>query len=71
MAGDLASGRVAGRNCLKSQKAIFLDRDGMVNEHMGFLRSPEEFGLLPDVAEAVCGINGSGYFAIVVANQPS
>lgn len=70
VAGDLASGRVAARNLSKPQKVIFLDRDGTINKHEGFLWDIDDFELLPDVAEAVRSINGSGYLAIVATNQP-
>ena len=51
-------------------KAIFLDRDGVINKHLGFLRKSEEFELIPGVAEAIKTVNESGYLAIVVTNQP-
>lgn len=70
VSGDLHSGRVESRNLSKKQKAIFLDRDGTMNKYVGFLRSIDEFELLPGVAEAIKQINNSGYLCIVVTNQP-
>ena len=70
VSSDLRSGLVHSRNLKNKQKAIFLDRDGTINKHIGFLRKPEEFELLPGVAEAIKIINRSGYLAIVVTNQP-
>ena len=67
---DLESGKVAARNLSNKQKAIFLDRDGTVNVYKGFLTRPEDFELLPEVAEAIRQINKSGYLCIVVSNQP-
>ena len=67
---DFAAGKVRARNLSNFQKAIFLDRDGTLNEYVGFLRSPEELRLLPGVSEAVRRINESGYLAVVVTNQP-
>ena len=67
---DLASGLVASRNFRNRQKAIFLDRDGTINKYNGFVRSTDEFELLPGVAEAIRLINASGYLAIVATNQP-
>ena len=52
------------------RKAIFLDRDGTINRYVGFLRTMDEFELLPDVGEAIRKINKSGTLAIVVTNQP-
>lgn len=67
---DLISGRVASRNLLKSQKAIFLDRDGTINKYVGFLCTPSQFELIDGVAEAIRLINDSGYLAVVITNQP-
>lgn len=67
---DLDSGRVEQRNLLKSQRAVFLDRDGTINRYVGFLRDIEDFELLEGAAEAIRKINDSGYLAIVVTNQP-
>lgn len=54
----------------EQRKAIFLDRDGTINRYAGFIRTPEEFELLPDASKAIKMINESGYLAIVVSNQP-
>ncbi len=67
---DLQIGKVKARNLKNKQKAIFLDRDGTINKYVGFLTKPEQFELLPGVAEAIKMINKSGYLAIVVTNQP-
>ena len=67
---DFASGLVKSRNLSNPQKAIFLDRDGTINRYVGFLRSIDDFVLLPGVAEAIRRINSSSYLAIVVTNQP-
>lgn len=67
---DLQTGKVKARNLKNKQKAIFLDRDGTINNYVGFLTKPEQFELLPGVAEAIKMINKSGYLAIVVTNQP-
>ena len=63
-------GFVAKRNLLNRQKAVFLDRDGTINEYVGFLKNVDELQLLPGAAEALRHINESGYLAIVVTNQP-
>lgn len=67
---DFSAGRVQGKNLRNKQKAIFLDRDGTLNEYVGFLRKEEEFRLLPGVTEAIRRINASGYLAILITNQP-
>lgn len=67
---DLESGRVAGRNLSRPQRAIFLDRDGTINEYVGFLRNIDDFRLIEGVSDSIRRINESGYLAIVVTNQP-
>ena len=67
---DIQTGKVKARNLSRKQKAVFLDRDGTLNKYVGFLRSADDFELLPGAAEAVKMINKSGYLAIVVTNQP-
>lgn len=67
---DYALGIVSGKNYLKKQKAIFLDRDGTINKYVGFLRDINDFKLIDGVAEAIKIINQSGYLCIVVTNQP-
>lgn len=67
---DYSSGICNAKNLANKQKAIFLDRDGTINEYVGFLRKEEDFRLIPGVSEAIKKINNSGYLAIVVTNQP-
>ena len=67
---DLESGRVHGSNLMQKQKAVFLDRDGVINRHIGFLTNIDDFELIPNVPEAIKIINNLGYLAIVISNQP-
>ena len=67
---DFEEGKVQARNLKNKQKAIFFDRDGTINEYVGFLRNIDDFRLIDGVSEAVKLINQSGYLAIVVTNQP-
>lgn len=67
---DFREGKVQAKNLHNKQKAIFLDRDGTINQYVGFLRNTGQFELLEDVPEAIRKINESGYLAIVVSNQP-
>ena len=61
-----------------ARKAVFLDRDGVINAYaydpeFGTFDSPanpEQFTLLPGVAEAVARLNKEGFLTIVVSNQP-
>lgn len=52
----------------KSQ-AVFLDRDGTLNDDPGYLDSPEKIRLFPGAIEAVRRINDSGRKVVVVTNQ--
>lgn len=67
---DIGNGTVRAKCLRNKQRAVFLDRDGTINQYVGFLRAPSEFELLPGVAEAIRRINNSGYLAIVITNQP-
>ena len=67
---DFALGTVKAKKLINKQQAIFLDRDGTINEYVGFLKSPDAFRLLDGVSEAIKKINSSGYLAIVITNQP-
>lgn len=67
---DFQTGVVQAKNLGRPQKAIFLDRDGTINKHIGFLRKASELELLEGAAEAIKLINSSGYLAIVITNQP-
>ncbi|ADY55818.1 histidinol-phosphate phosphatase family protein [Syntrophobotulus glycolicus DSM 8271] len=64
------TGIVGEKNLSNRQRAVFLDRDGIINKHVGFLTSIEDFALMDNVADAIRKINDSGYLAIVVTNQP-
>lgn len=63
------SGKVFNRNLKKPQVAIFLDRDGVINDDTEFIHTPNEFKLLPDTAKGIKLINQSEYLAVVVTNQ--
>ena len=67
---DVENGVLHGRSLKKKQKAVFLDRDGTINEYVGFLTRAEQFRLLPNVAKAIAKINASSYLTIVATNQP-
>ncbi len=50
-------------------RAVFLDRDGTINEEMGYINHVDRFQLLPRTAKAIRLINDSGLKAVVVTNQ--
>jgi len=49
--------------------AVFIDRDGTMNEQMGYVNHISRFVLLPGTAQAIRLLNRNGYLAIVVSNQ--
>ncbi len=49
--------------------AVFLDRDGTINEQMGYINHLSRFVLLPGVAEAIRLLNERRFRVIVVSNQ--
>jgi D-glycero-D-manno-heptose 1,7-bisphosphate phosphatase len=53
----------------QSCRAIFIDRDGTLNEDIGYVSSPNQLMLYPWTAEAVRLINNSEHKAIVITNQ--
>lgn len=67
---DYKNGVVQAKNLHNKQKAIFLDRDGVINRHVGFLHKIDDFELIEGVSDAIKQINQSGYLAVVVTNQP-
>lgn len=67
---DIRQGRVRAKNLSLPQRAVFLDRDGTINEYRGFLTDIEEFHLLPGIGEAIRLLNRMGFLVIVVTNQP-
>ena len=49
--------------------AVFLDRDGTINEQMGYINHISRFHLLPGVASAIRRLNEMQIPVIVVTNQ--
>ena len=49
--------------------ALFLDRDGTINEEREFISSPQEVQLIPRSAAAIRGANAAGLKVFVITNQ--
>ena len=49
--------------------AVFLDRDGTINEEMGYINHPSRFVLLPRTVAAIKRLNDTGVKVVVVTNQ--
>ncbi len=51
------------------ERAVFLDRDGTINEEIGYLSDPEKVCLIPGAAEALVRLKMAGFRLVVVSNQ--
>jgi D-glycero-D-manno-heptose 1,7-bisphosphate phosphatase len=49
--------------------AVFMDRDGTINEQRGYINHLSRFIVLPGVPEAIRLLNGNNFLAIIVSNQ--
>lgn len=50
-------------------RALFLDRDGVININTGYCNRVEDFHLVPGIMELVRAYRSQGYLPIVVTNQ--
>jgi D-glycero-D-manno-heptose 1,7-bisphosphate phosphatase len=50
-------------------KAIFLDRDGVINVERGYTHLLKDFVILPDLVEVLQLFQQRGYILIIVSNQ--
>jgi len=54
---------------MKKNISVFLDRDGTINEEVGYLDSLDKLKIIPSAYEAIKLINESGMKAVVISNQ--
>lgn len=50
-------------------RAVFLDRDGVINEEIEYLHEPEKFRFIPGVFKGLKMLQGMGYKLVVVTTQ--
>lgn len=67
---DIEKGYYSQGSRLTKRKAIFIDRDGVINKEMDNVVKLEDVSLIDKSAQAVKSINNSQYLAIVISNQP-
>jgi len=51
------------------KRAIFLDRDGTINEDVGYPDNSGQIKIYPSSFEALAKINASGFLAVIITNQ--
>lgn len=54
---------------MMKRRAVFLDRDGNINEDVGFPSQFDQINIYPYSFEAVKKINKAGFLAVIVTNQ--
>lgn len=67
---DYILGIIKKLNLKNKTKAIFLDRDGVINEYVNELAEENDFKLYNFVPGSIKKINNSEYLTIVITNQP-
>jgi len=53
----------------RRRRAVFLDRDGVLNVDRGYVHAPEQVEWVQGAKEAVKLLNDAGYYVFVVTNQ--
>jgi rfaE bifunctional protein nucleotidyltransferase chain/domain len=54
----------------KAAPAVFLDRDGTINEETEYLHRPEQMRFLPNALEGIKRFQDMGFRIVIVTNQP-
>ena len=54
---------------MPTQRAVFLDRDGVINVDHGFVHKVEDFQFVPGSADAMRRLQAAGWRLVVVTNQ--
>jgi D-glycero-D-manno-heptose 1,7-bisphosphate phosphatase len=55
--------------CHGGRRAVFLDRDGTVNQEKEYLHRIEDFEFIPGAPEAMARLREAGFLLVVVTNQ--
>ena len=54
---------------MPGKRAVFLDRDGVINRECNFVTSWSEFEFLPGIVKAIGILNEAGILVIIITNQ--
>ena len=57
------------KNTQECRRAVFIDRDGVINEERNYVVRQEDFVLLPGAIEGLKMLQAAGFLLIVVTNQ--
>ena len=66
---DILEDKLTRYHLSKKRPAVFLDRDGVINIERSFIKTPKEFELYSNTAQAIKLLNKAGFLVIVVTNQ--
>jgi histidinol-phosphate phosphatase family protein len=66
----LRDGVVARASRAEKQAAVFVDRDGTLNQLRGYIRSAPELDLIPGAGAAIHALNAAERRVVLVTNQP-
>ena len=67
---DLERGTISRSNLSVKQKAVFIDRDGTLNEQNGYIKSPQDLKVFDFVGGALRRLNENEWRSVVITNQP-
>ncbi len=66
---DIQNNKTERLSSFSEKQAIFLDRDGVINQETGYVTKPSELKIIKGVPEGLRKINDVGSLAVVVTNQ--
>lgn len=69
MEGDGLGKAEWSNEVMKKHAAVFLDRDGTINEEVGYMDSLEKLKIIPEAFAAIRRINQNDMKAVVITNQ--
>jgi D-glycero-D-manno-heptose 1,7-bisphosphate phosphatase len=67
--GETADGMAAQDTSPTLRPALFLDRDGVLIEEVGYLADPDQVKLIPRAGAAIARLNRAGVPVVLVTNQ--
>ena len=51
------------------ERAVFLDRDGVINRESGYISTPEQLEIYPFARPAIARLKMAGWMVVIVTNQ--